>query len=176
MKLVNYDIICPSLKCEVGKTKLKMMWMRCCHIKNYPFRRVSGDSWGMRPECCGLTEKLNCLMMLIMVEWDDKSTHLLVPLSNLTIINPFTTVAISILLEVIGRFAYFLSWSIMTPLHSDINQTVGSGDTLSMWENRCMHATVCLLCAGQRRPRGEIWSVQRSILVGQIGPSGRDKG
>ena len=38
------------------------------------------------------------------------------------------TVAISKLLEMIGRSAYFLVWSILTTLHSDINQTVGSGD------------------------------------------------
>ena len=36
------------------------------------------------------------------------------------------------LLEVIGRSAYFLAWSILTALHLDINQTAGSGDTPSM--------------------------------------------
>ena len=51
--------------------------------------------------------------------------------------------------------------------------TMNSG--LSVWENRCMHATVCLLCAGQHRPHGEISSVQRSILVGQIWPNGRER-
>ena len=46
--------------------------------------------------------------------------------------NPFTTVAITKLLEMIGRSAYFLAWSIATALHSDINQTPGSGGNLSM--------------------------------------------
>ena len=63
--------------------------------------------------------------------------------------NLLRTVAISELLEMIGRSSHFLAWSIATALHSDINQTAGSGGSPSMWENRCMHATVCLLCAGQ---------------------------
>ena len=78
----------------------------------------------------------------------------------------------------IGRSAYFLAWSILTALHSDINQTAGLGDTLSMWENRCMHATVCLLCAGQLGSIGhaaKLGSVQRSILVGQIWLNGCER-
>ena len=70
--------------------------------------------------------------------------------------NSFTTVAISKLPEMIGRSTYFLAWSILTALHSDINQTAGSGDTLSMCENRCMHATVCLLCASQLGSVGHV--------------------
>ena len=39
-----------------------------------------------------------------------------------TLINPFRTVAISKLLEMIGRSSYFLTWSIATALHSDIKK------------------------------------------------------
>ena len=52
------------------------------------------------------------------------------------------SVAIWKLLEMICRSAY--ACSITTALHSNINQTAGSGGHLSMWENRCMHATVRL--------------------------------
>ena len=36
-----------------------------------------------------------------------------------------------------------------------MNQTTGTGDHLSMWENRCMHARVYLLRAGQPRRPGD---------------------
>ena len=58
---------------------------------------------------------------------------------------PLRPVAISKLLDLIGRSAYILAFSPATAPDSDINQTAGSGGHLSMWENRCMHATVCLL-------------------------------
>ena len=62
---------------------------------------------------------------------------------------------------------------IATALHLDINQTAGSGGHLNdliVWENRCMHATVCAVCrpAKMGRRRGEIRSVHRSILMEQI--------
>ena len=50
----------------------------------------------------------------------------------------------------------FLVRLIATALHSDINQTTGTGGYPSMWENRCMHATVCLLPAGQPN-RADTW-------------------
>ena len=71
-------------------------------------------------------------------------------------LNPLTTIAISKLLEMIGRSVYILVYSIATALHSDINQTSGSGGRLSIGENRCMHAAVCLLHAGQPRRAGDV--------------------
>ena len=71
---------------------------------------------------------------------------------SLLLINYLLTVAISKLLEIIGRPAYILACSIATALHSDINQTASSGGHLSLWENLCMHASVCLLHAGQDSP------------------------
>ena len=49
-----------------------------------------------------------------------------------TSFNPLTPVSISKQLEMIGRSAYILAFSIVTALHSDINQTAGSGGHLSM--------------------------------------------
>ena len=69
--------------------------------------------------------------------------------------NPLTSVAISKLLEWSIGPHIFLVGSIVTALHSDINQTAGSSGRPSMWENRCMHATVCLLRAGQPRRAGD---------------------
>ena len=57
---------------------------------------------------------------------------------------PLTPIAIS---KQIGSSVYLLFCPFVTPLHSDITQTASSGGHLSMWENRCMHATVCLLRA-----------------------------
>ena len=75
-------------------------------------------------------------------------------------VNPLTTATISKQLKFIGGSAYILisayilECSFASVLHSDINQTAGSSSHLSMWENRYMHATVCLLCAGQPRRAG----------------------
>ena len=86
------------------------------------------------------------------------------------VINPLTTVAISKLLEMIGRFIYVLARSIATALHSDINQTAGSGGY--EYVRKSMHACQSVSAAyrpaemGQRH--GEIGSVHRSILMGQI--------
>ena len=66
---------------------------------------------------------------------------------------------------------HVLPGSIATAIHSDINQTAGSSGHLSIWENRCMHATVCLRCETDRR-RGEIGSASSLvILVGRNVPS-----
>ena len=81
-------------------------------------------------------------------------------------INPLTPVAISKQLEMIGRSDYILACSIATALHSDINQTAGSGGHLSMWENRCTHATVCLLRTGQPRRAGDV--VKSGQFTGQF--------
>ena len=67
--------------------------------------------------------------------------------------NPLTTVAISKLLETIGKSAYILACSIATALHSDIDQTAGLSGHLSMWENRCIHAQC--VCAGRPRRAGD---------------------
>ena len=64
-------------------------------------------------------------------------------------INPLTIIAISKLLEMIGRATYILACSIATTLYSGINQISSSSGHLSMWENRCMHTTVRLLSANQ---------------------------
>ena len=80
--------------------------------------------------------------------------------------NPLMPVAISKQLEMIGRSAYILACSIATALHSDIYQTAGSGGHLSMWENRCMHATVCLLHAGQPRCAGD--AAKSGQFIGQF--------
>ena len=69
--------------------------------------------------------------------------------------NPYRPRAIQKLLEIIGRVRLCPSCSFATALDSDINQTTGSGGRLSMWENRCMHAAVCLLRAGQPRSAGD---------------------
>ena len=39
---------------------------------------------------------------------------------------------------------------------SDINQTASSSGRPSMWKNRCMHAAVCLLRAGQPKRAGDV--------------------
>ena len=72
-----------------------------------------------------------------------------------------------------GIDRYILAHSSATPPDSDINQTAGSGGQLSMWENRCMHATVSVACrpAETCRWRSEIGSVHRSILVGHRWPN-----
>ena len=81
-------------------------------------------------------------------------------------INPLRTTAIQKLLEMIGRVRLCPSYSFATALDSDINQTAGSGGHLSMWENRCMHATVCLLRAGQPRRAGA--AAKSGHFVGQF--------
>ena len=80
--------------------------------------------------------------------------------------NPLRTTAIQKLLEMIGRVCLCPSYSFATALDSDINQTAGSGDYLSMWENRCMHGTVCLLRAGQPRRAGA--AAKSGQFVGQF--------
>ena len=84
-------------------------------------------------------------------------------------VNPLTPTVIQKLLEIFGRVRLCPSCSFATALDSDINQTTGSGGHLSMWENRCMHAAVCLLHAGQPRSAGG--SIHRSILVGHRRPN-----
>ena len=66
----------------------------------------------------------------------------------------------------IGRVRLCPSYSFATALDSDINQTAGSGGYLSMWENRCMHGTVCLLRAGQPRRAGA--AAKSGQFVGQF--------
>ena len=70
-------------------------------------------------------------------------------------VNPLVVVAISELLEMIGRSSYALVPARSTALHSGITQTAGTGGVASIWENRCMHAQVCLLRAGQLKRAGD---------------------
>ena len=54
---------------------------------------------------------------------------------------------------------------------SDKNQTAGSDGHLSMWKNRCMHASVCLLHAGQPKYASNAEKpgcIHRWRLVGRI--------
>ena len=85
---------------------------------------------------------------------------------RIALYNPLTTTAIQKLLEMIGRVRLCPSYSFATALDSDINQTAGSGGYLSMWENRCMHGTVCLLRAGQPRRAGA--AAKSGQFVGQF--------
>ena len=66
----------------------------------------------------------------------------------------------------IGRVGLCPSYPFATGLDSDLNQTACSGGHLSMWENRCMHATVCLLRAGQ--PRRTSAAAKSGQFVGQF--------
>ena len=81
-------------------------------------------------------------------------------------VNPLTPTVIQKLLEIIGRVRLCPSCSFATALDSDINQTTGSGGHLSMWENRCMHAAVCLLRAGQPRSTGD--AAKLGQFIGQF--------
>ena len=58
-------------------------------------------------------------------------------------------------LEMIGSPTYVLACQEPTAPDSDINQTAGSPGRPSMWKNRCMHAAVCLLHAGQLKRTGD---------------------
>ena len=69
-------------------------------------------------------------------------------------LNPLTPTAVSKPLEVIGSPTYVLACQEPNAPDSDINQTAGSPGRLSMWKNRCMHAAVCLLRAGQPKRAG----------------------
>ena len=80
--------------------------------------------------------------------------------------NPLTPTAYRKLLEIIDIVRIYPSCSFATALDSDINQTTGSGGHLSMWENRCMHAAVCLLRAGQPRSAGD--AVKLGQFIGKF--------
>ena len=84
----------------------------------------------------------------------------------LWIVNPLKTTVIQKLLEIIGIVRLCPSCSFATALDSDINQTTGTGGLLSMWENRCMHAAVCLLRAGQPRSAGD--AAKLGQFIGQF--------
>ena len=75
-----------------------------------------------------------------------------------------TPVAISKLLEMIGRSAYILARQIATAPDSDINQTAGSHGHPKI--DACMHATVCLLRAGQSRYAGD--AAKSGRFIGQF--------
>ena len=72
------------------------------------------------------------------------------------IFNPLTSAAVSKPLEVIGSPTYVLACQEPTAPDLDINQTAGSTGRPSMWKNRCMHAAVCLLHAGQLNRAGDV--------------------
>ena len=81
-------------------------------------------------------------------------------------VNPLRTTVIQKLLEIIGIVSLCPSCSFATALDSDINQTTGTGRLLSMWENRWMHAAVCLLRAGQPRSAGD--AAKSGQFIGQF--------
>ena len=87
-------------------------------------------------------------------------------LVTICIIFPFFPTVIQKLLDIIGRVRLCPSCSFATALDSDINQTTGSAGHLSMWENRCMHAAVCLLRAGQ--PRSASDAAKLGQFIGQF--------
>ena len=95
-----------------------------------------------------------CQMNGIFGRWNISPKQLYILFNFEDGINPLRPTAIQKLLEIIGRVRLYPSYSFATALDSDINQTTGSGGHLSMWENRCMHAAVCLLRAGQPRSAG----------------------
>ena len=80
--------------------------------------------------------------------------------------NLLRTTVIRKLLEIIGVVRLCPSCSFATALDSDIIQTTGTGGVLSRWENRCMHAAVCLLCAGQPRSAGD--AAKLGQFIGQF--------
>ena len=84
----------------------------------------------------------------------------------LNLFNPLRPTAIRKLLEIIGRVRLYPLCLFATTLDSDINQTTGSGGHPSMWENRCMHAAVCPLRAGQPRSAGDV--AKLSQFIGQF--------
>ena len=84
----------------------------------------------------------------------------------LTIYHPLRPTAIRKLLEIIGRVRLYPPCSFETALDSDINQTTGSCGHLSMCQNRCMHAAVCLLRAGQPRSAGD--AAKLGQFIGQF--------
>jgi hypothetical protein len=92
--------------------------------------------------------------------------HELHQINNVLSINPLRPTAIQKLLEIIGRVRLYSSCSFATALDSDINQTTSSGGHLSMWENRRMHAAVCLLRAGQPRSAGD--AAKLGQFIGQF--------
>ena len=83
--------------------------------------------------------------------WEGYSTR-----STKQLYNPLTTAAVSKPLELIGSPTYVLACQEPTAPDSDINQTAGSPGRPSMWKNRCMHAAVCLLHAGQLDRAGDV--------------------
>ena len=81
-------------------------------------------------------------------------------------LNPLRTTVIQKLLEIIGIVRLCPSCSFAIALDSDIIQTTGMGGVPSRWENRCMHAAVCLLLAGQPRSAGE--AAELGQFIGQF--------
>ena len=97
--------------------------------------------------------------------------------------NPLTTAAVSKPLELIGSPTYVLACQEPTAPDSDINQTAGSSGRPNMWKNRCMHAAVCLLHAGQLNRAGDVaksgeflgeffWVVYDPMVVRGLNPRG----
>ena len=81
-------------------------------------------------------------------------------------LNPQTPTAIQKLLEIIDIVRLYPSCLFATALDSDIIQTTGSGGRPKMWENRRMHAAVCLLRAGQPRSAGD--AAKLGQFIGQF--------
>ena len=124
------------------------------------------DEWN-ETSLCELNEKSHCCCLYRSSLNNTRFIRCLGRSSNIQLyINPLRTTVIQKLLEIIGIVRLCPSCSFATALDSDINQTTGTGGLLSMWENRCMHAAVCLLCAGQ--PRSASDAAKLGQFIGQF--------
>ena len=120
-----------------------------------------------QPRCAGAAAKLGQFVgQFSWVTGDPIVLKGLYRVIKIALYNHLRTTAIRKLLEMIGRVRLCPSYSFATALDSDINQTAGSGGYLSMWENRCMHGTVCLLRADQPRRAGA--AAKSGQFVGQF--------
>ena len=131
-----------------------------CRISN-PFMLWPHISAHSRPN-----RSMICLARSPQVFLPRPLTHTTSIFLHLRCLNPLTPTAIQKLLEIIDRVRLYPSCSFATALDSDINQTTGSGGRPKMWENRRMHAAVCLLRAGQ--PRSASDAAKLGQFIGQF--------
>ena len=187
---MKYQLNCSQFcfRCSEPRTRQSSIsWMRS--VKVPCTRRVfminpitSNNCWGgrlTRTSACHIAIQSTVLLKpRAQSEWLSpcsqfdhrwyKDTFTLKPISAFMSIryNPLRPTAIQKLLEIIGRVRLYPSCSFATALDSDINQTTGSGGHPSMWENWCMHATVCLLRAGQPKSAGD--TAKSGQFIGQF--------
>ena len=132
----------------VFSSQLVSKWMIHCILKIYHLSSIYGNIKKKNLETRNIVNKW-CSELLLASQ-----------------INPLRPTAIQKLLKIIDRVRLYPSCSFATALDSDINQTTGTGGHLSMWKNRCMHAAVCLLRAGQPRSAGDV--VKSGQFVGEF--------